>query len=90
MAGNAVVEIGGDPIKTTTFDHWLQVAATTQQQQTGATGKATIPDPPNYTKCVAAKKKAATKPGKGQPNPTDADYKKQCKQEYESLRDQVM
>jgi foldase protein PrsA len=90
VPGNAVVDIGGDTIKTSTFDHWLTVAATTQQQQSGATGAAAIPDPPNYTKCIANKKKTATKPAKGQPNPTDATYKSQCKQEYESLRDQVM
>src|SRR4051794_34991041 len=90
VPGNAVVDIGGDTIKTTTFDHWLNVAATSQQQQTGATGAAVIPDPPDYTKCIANKKKTATKPAKGQPTPTDATYKTQCAQEYSSLRDQVM
>jgi foldase protein PrsA len=90
VPGNAVVDIGGDPIKTSTFDHWFKVAATTQQQQTGATGAAAVPDPPNFTKCIANKKKTAAKPAKGQPNPTDATYKKQCQQEYNSLRDSVM
>src|SRR3954469_1339641 len=90
VPGNAVVDIGGDPIKTEAFDHWFKVAATTQQQQTGATGAAAVPDPPNFTKCIAAKKATATKPAKGQPNPTDATYKKQCQQEYNSLRDSVM
>jgi foldase protein PrsA len=90
VPGNAVVDIGGDSIKTTTFDHWLNVAATTQQQQTGATGAPVIPDPPSFTKCIATKKKTATKPAKGQPNPTDATYKSQCQQEYNGLRDQVM
>jgi foldase protein PrsA len=90
VPGNAVVDIGGDTIKTSAFDHWFKVAATTQAQQSGATGAATIPDPPNYAKCIAAKKKTAPKPAKGQPNPTDATYKKQCAQEYSSLRDSVM
>jgi foldase protein PrsA len=90
VPGNAVVKIGDDPIKTAEFDHWLQVAATTQQQQTGATGKAQIPQPPAFTACIAQKKKTAVKPAKGQPTPTDATYKAQCKQEYESLRDQVL
>jgi foldase protein PrsA len=90
VPGNAVVKIGSDSIKTSEFDHWLQVAATTQQQQTGATGKATIPEPPEYTACIANKKKTATKPAKGQPTPTDATYKSQCDQEYTALRDQVM
>src|ERR1700712_4167606 len=71
VPGNAVVDIGGDAIKTTEFDHWLKVAATTQAQQSGATADAAaVPDPPNYTKCVAAKKKTATKPAKGQAAPT--------------------
>jgi foldase protein PrsA len=90
LPGNAVVDIGGDTIKTSTFDHWLKVAATSQQQQTGATGAVTLPDPPNYTKCIANKKKTATKPAKGQPTPTDKTYKTQCTQEYTALRDQVM
>ncbi|HMJ33318.1 MAG TPA: peptidyl-prolyl cis-trans isomerase [Baekduia sp.] len=90
MPGNAVVKIGSDAIKTSEFDHWLQVAATTQQQQTGAVGKAAIPQPPEFTSCIATKKKTAAKPAKGQPKPTDATYKAQCKQEYESLRDSVM
>jgi foldase protein PrsA len=90
VPGNAVVDIGGDTIKTSTFDHWLNVAATSQAQQSGATGAAVIPDPPNFTKCIANKKKTATKPAKGQPTPTDKTYKSQCQQEYNSLRDQVM
>jgi foldase protein PrsA len=90
VPGNAVIKIGSDPIKTSEFDHWLQVAATTQQQQTGATGKAAIHQPPEFTACIANKKKTATKPAKGQPTPTDATYKAQCKQEYESLRDSVL
>jgi foldase protein PrsA len=90
VPGNAVVKIGSDPIKTSAFDHWLQVAATTQQQQTGATGQAAVPKPPEFTACVANKKKTAVKPAKGQPTPTDATYKAQCQQEYDALRDQTM
>jgi foldase protein PrsA len=91
VPGNAVVKIAGQPIKTTEFDHWLNVAVASQQQQAGATATpAVVPDPPNYTKCIAAKKKTATKPAKGQPNPTDATYKTQCSTEYATLRDQVM
>jgi foldase protein PrsA len=90
VPGNAVVKIGSDPIKTTQFDHWLKVAATTAQQQTGVTGNPAIPKPPEFTECIAAKKKTAVKPAKGQPKPTDATYKKQCEQEYTTLRDQTM
>jgi foldase protein PrsA len=90
VPGNAVVKIGGDTIKTREFDHWLQVAATTQQQQTGATGKAQIPVPPDFKACIAQLKATAPKPAKGQPTPTDASYKAQCQQQYDGLRNQVL
>jgi foldase protein PrsA len=90
VPGNAVVDIGGDTIKTETFNHWLNVAATSQAQSTGATTAAVVPDPPSYTACIANKKKTATKPARGQPTPTDATYKTQCATEYKSLKDQVM
>ena len=49
-----------------------------------------MPDPPDFTKCIAAAKKAAGKPAEGQPKQTDADYKKQCQQQYDQLREQVV
>jgi foldase protein PrsA len=88
VPGNAVVKIGGDTIKTAEFDHWFKVAATTQAGSTGA--KPQIPQPPEFTACVEQKRKTAPKPAKGQPKPTDAQFKAQCKQEYEGLRDQVL
>jgi foldase protein PrsA len=90
VPGNAVMSIGGDDIKKSEFDHWLTVAAKTQQQQASPTGNAAIPQPPEFTACIADKKKTAVKPAKGQPKPTDATYKAQCKQAYEALRDQVL
>jgi foldase protein PrsA len=49
-----------------------------------------IPQPPEFTSCVAQKRKTTPKPAKGQPQPKESDFKAQCKQEYEGLRDQVM
>src|SRR5918997_126042 len=49
-----------------------------------------VPDAPEYTQCVAEKKKTAPKPAKGQPKTSDEELKNQCKQEYEALRDQVL
>lgn len=95
VPGDSVVRVGDATIKTSTFDHWLRVAAISSagQTQPAANGKApavNIPKPPDFTACVANKKKTAPKPAKGQPNITDAQYKAQCKQEYEGLRDQVL
>jgi foldase protein PrsA len=94
VPGNSVAKIGDQTIRKSTFDHWMSIAAVSQAGQTNTTGgtppKAQIPDPPNFTKCVANKKATAAKPAKGQPEPTEAQLKGQCKQEYNTLRDQVL
>jgi foldase protein PrsA len=90
VPGNAVIQIGNDTVKRSTFDHWLTVAATSQAQQAGQTGGAVVPDAPDFKKCIANKVKTAHKPAKGQPTPTEKDFKQQCQNEYNALRDQVM
>jgi foldase protein PrsA len=86
VPGNAVAEVDGTAIEKDQFNHWMNVAA--KQQTQGGAG--TVPDAPEYTKCVAEKRKTAPKPAKGQPKTTDEQLKKQCEQEYQQLRDQVM
>jgi foldase protein PrsA len=49
-----------------------------------------VPDPPDYTKCIAAKRKATPKPAKGKPKVTNQQLKSQCQQEYTTLREQVV
>src|SRR4051794_26696449 len=93
VPGNSVAKVGDQSIKKTTFEHWMQIAAVSQAGQastSGAAPKAQIPDAPNFTKCVAQKKATAAKPAKGQPEPTAAQLKSQCQQEYNGLRDQVL
>src|SRR3954453_16841419 len=91
VPGNAVARVDDETITNQAFQHWLNVAATSaQQQQPGAKGAVQIPKPPDFAECVANKQKTAPKPAKGQPKPTAAQLKAQCKQEYEGLRDQVM
>jgi foldase protein PrsA len=87
VPGNSVASIDGDTITRADFGHWMNIAASTSQAQ--GTAKINY-SPPQYTACVAAKKASAPKPAKGQPRPTDAQLKTQCKAEYEGLRDQVM
>src|SRR3712207_1302153 len=85
VPGNAVAEVDGTAIEKEDFEHWMQVAAKSSGQP-----NATVPDAPEYTKCVENKRKTAPKPAKGQPKTTDEQLKEQCKQEYEQLRDQVL
>jgi foldase protein PrsA len=94
VPGNSVARVGDQSIKRATFDHWMQIAAVSQagQANPAATSapKAQIPDSPAFTKCVATKKATAAKPAKGQPEPTAAQLKSQCKQEYDTLKNQVL
>ncbi len=87
VPGNSVASVDGETITRAEFTHWLEVAASTSQPQGAA--KVTY-TPPQFTACVANKRKNAPKPAKGQPEQTDAQLKSQCKQEFEGLRDQVM
>jgi foldase protein PrsA len=87
IPGDAVVSVDGNSITKSTFNHWLSVAAASSATTPGA--KPTIPVPPNYTACVASAK-AAAKPVKGQPAPTEAALKSQCAQQYKSLQQEVL
>lgn len=93
VPGNGVAKVSdtsGDGVVTTEdFNHWMKIAAN-RSGQTPGSNPIPVPDPPNYTKCIANKKKTAPKPAKGQPKTTDDQYKAQCKQEWEGLRDQVL
>jgi foldase protein PrsA len=89
VPSDAVAKVGDTSIKKTDFDHWLTAAARQQAQSTGQKpGAVVVPDPPDFTKCAAAK--AQQKVPKGVPKPKPTDLKNQCKQEYEGLRDQTM
>jgi foldase protein PrsA len=90
-----VVKVGDTGIKTSTYSHWLQIAAISSQAQTNPPQgnqrpKADIPDAPKFTHCIAEKKAAAPPPAKGQPQPSDAQFKAQCQQQYDGLKSQVM
>jgi parvulin-like peptidyl-prolyl isomerase len=85
VPGNAVATVDGNSIDKDDFNHWMAVAAKTSGQP-----NASVPDSPDFKKCIAEKRKTLPKPTKGQPETTDAQLKEQCKQEYNQLRDQVM
>jgi foldase protein PrsA len=87
VPSNSVAEVDGTPIKKADFDHWLSVAAKQSVPQ-GSTAAAAVPDPPDYTKCVAALQKQPVP--KGQKAPSPAALKAQCQQQYNGLKTQVM
>jgi foldase protein PrsA len=91
VPSNGVARVGDTVITKSEFETTLNqmfasVAAAAPNQKT----KPPVPDPPDFTKCVAYLKKTAPKPAKGQPKTTDAQYKAQCKQQYDSTRDRAL
>jgi foldase protein PrsA len=85
VPGNSVATVDGTEINKDDFNHWMTIAAKTSGQP-----NASVPDAPEYTKCVEQKRKSLPKPKKGEKATSDDQLKQQCKQEYEALRDQVM
>ena len=92
LPGNSVATVGDQTIKRSTFDHWMRIITISQASQTNpnAAKTAAVPDAPDFEKCVAQKKKTAAKPAKGQPEPTDAQFKTQCKQQYDQFKTEVL
>jgi foldase protein PrsA len=92
VPGNAVVQVGSQPITNTAFSHWLGVAAASSVQSAPgrASPKPVVPDPPTFAGCIAHLKATAPKQAKGQPKPTEAQYKAQCEREYTALKQQVL
>lgn len=80
---NAVATVGDTTIKKADFEKWLGTAQSSASQ--GA--EPVSYEPPDYSKCVAAKKKQPVAKGQEQ---SDAALKKQCKQEFDQLKKQVM
>jgi parvulin-like peptidyl-prolyl isomerase len=87
IPSDAVVSVDGKSITKDTFNHWLTVAAASSATTPGS--KPAIPDPPNYTQCIA-RQKAQTKTPKGQTPPTEAQLKSQCEQQYKTLQQEVL
>jgi foldase protein PrsA len=84
VPSGSVATVGDEEITQEEFDKWLKTAVSGQAQ--GA--ETVVPDPPEFTKCVAAKKDAPLP--KGQKQQSDAALKKQCEQEYDTLKREVM
>jgi foldase protein PrsA len=84
VPAGAVAKVGDATITQDEFDKWLNTAAKGNAQGEAAA----VPDPPDYTKCVAAKSK--TPVPKGQKQPSEDALKKQCKTEYDALKREVM
>ena len=85
VPANSVAKVGDSTITKAEFNRWLKNAAAGQSQG----GAAPVPDPPDFKGCVASfKKQLSAQKGAGQQS--DATLKKQCKQQYDQLKGEVM
>lgn len=85
VPGNSVADVAGNPITTQAFHHWLFVAAKSQAAQSPG-APVIVPDPPNYTNCVAQVRHDIPSLAKTSTKQVRAD----CKQLYGSYASQVM
>ena len=92
IPGDAVVQVGSAPITKAQFNHWLNIAAISTQAPTtsGSAPKVVVPQPPDYTACIAQKRASSPKPAAGQSAPTDAQFKTQCAAQYTQLKQEVL
>src|SRR3954470_2160780 len=89
VPSDSVATVGDAKITKEQYSHWLAATIKQQAQSTGQKpADVVIPDPPDFTKCVAAKQKQPVP--KGVPKPDPKAIKAQCKQEYDGLRDQTL
>jgi foldase protein PrsA len=84
IPSDAVVQVNGNPVTKSTFEHWIKVAASTAAGTTGS--KPVIPDPPSYSACIAHLQATQPKPAKGQSAPSEAQLKTQCEEQYATLK----
>ena len=89
IPGNAVVAVDGN------IDHQRHVQPLDGRggglERGGArAAKPVVPDPPNYTACIAHPKRPRRNPPKARKPPTEAQLKSQCEQQYKSLQQEVL
>jgi parvulin-like peptidyl-prolyl isomerase len=87
VPGGSVAQVNGTPITNSTFKHWLAVASSSQ---VAATGKAVIPEPPNFTACVKHLEEEESKLATKGKKRTAKELKTQCEQQYKTLLSEVL
>jgi foldase protein PrsA len=87
VPSDSVAKVGDTEVKKSEFDKWLKVNARAGQRQGG---QAAVPDPPSFTRCVEAKRRQPLPKGMKGTKPPASELKRQCKQEYDQLKEATM
>ena len=89
VPSDSVAKVGDVKITKEQFQHWFLASVKQQAQSTGQKPDQVVaPDPPNFTKCIAAKQKQPLP--QGVPKPDAKALKAQCKQEYDGIQQQTL
>ncbi len=86
VPSNAVASVDGQPVSKADYDRWAEITAKSASAQGGT---AVIPDPPNYTQCIAALTRQA-RSVRGQRVPSESALRAQCRQLETQVRQQTM
>ena len=85
VPGNAVASVDGTAITKAEYEKWAEITA----QGSAAEGQtAIVPDPPEYTRCIAELREQAS--GRRGPRPSDVTLRAQCRQQHEQLVESTM
>jgi foldase protein PrsA len=85
VPSSAVANVDGTPITLADYQKWAAITAKGSAQG----GAPVVPDPPTYTRCIAALRQQV-RPARGQPAPTDVTLRAQCRQQNDALVQQTM
>jgi foldase protein PrsA len=86
VPGNAVASVDGTPLTKAEYERWAKISA----QGSVAPGQpVVVPDPPNYTRCIAELRRQQ-RPRRGQPTPSDVTLRAQCRTQNEQLVQSTM
>src|SRR3954449_2518706 len=89
VPSDSVAKVGDVKITKTQYQHWFLASVKQQAQSTGQKPDQIVaPDPPDFTKCIAAKQKQPLP--QGVPKPDAKALKAQCKQEYDGINQQTL
>lgn len=86
VPSNAVASVDGESVSKADYDRWAEITAKSASAQGGT---AVIPDPPNYTQCIAALTRQA-RSVRGQRVPSESALRAQCRQLDTQIKQQTM
>src|SRR5256714_3663370 len=89
VPSDSVAKVGDAKITKSQYNHWFLASVKQQAQSTGQKPDQVVaPDPPDFTKCIAAKQ--TQRLPSGVPKPDARALKAQCKQEYDGISQQTL